>query len=102
MPRQSRKKSKSGIYHIVLRGINRQQIFEDAEDRARFLETLANYKNLCGYTLYAYCLMGNHIHLLNTGDGSMCCVIGIDTDEFMKIWKEAAGDKGTVLLSPFS
>lgn len=64
MPRQSRKKSKSGIYHIVLRGINRQQIFEDAEDRARFLETLANYKNLCGYTLYAYCLMGNHIHLL--------------------------------------
>lgn len=64
MPRQARKKSSSGIYHIMLRGINRQQIFEDAEDREHFLETLENYKGQCGYTVYAYCLMGNHIHLL--------------------------------------
>jgi len=64
MPRQARKKSGSGIYHIMLRGINRQQIFEDEEDREHFLETLENYKDLCGYTIYAYCLMGNHIHLL--------------------------------------
>jgi len=48
----------------MLRGINRQQIFEDEEDRDRFLETLENYKELCGYTIYAYCLMGNHIHIL--------------------------------------
>jgi len=64
LARQARKKSESGIYHIMLRGINRQQIFEDEEDRQRFLETLENYKELCGYTIYAYCLMGNHIHLL--------------------------------------
>ena len=64
MPRQARKKSNSGIYHIMLRGINRQQIFEDDEDRARFLETLQIYKEQCGYAIYAYCLMGNHIHLL--------------------------------------
>ena len=64
MPRQARKKSESGIYHIMLRGINRQQIFEDDEDRQRFLDTLQNYKDLCGYTIYAYCLMGNHVHIL--------------------------------------
>ena len=64
MARQARKKSESGIYHIMLRGINRQQIFEDEEDRQKFLDTLENYKDLCGYTIYAYCLMGNHIHLL--------------------------------------
>lgn len=29
MPRQARKKSKTGIYHIMLRGINRETIFED-------------------------------------------------------------------------
>lgn len=64
MPRQARKQSATGIYHIMLRGINRQQIFEDNEDRERFLETLENYKDLCGYKIYAYCLMGNHIHIL--------------------------------------
>lgn len=64
MPRTARKKSNSGIYHIMLRGINRQQIFEDEEDREHFLGTLENYKDLCGYQIYAYCLMGNHIHIL--------------------------------------
>ena len=64
MPRQARKKSNTGIYHIMLRGINRQQIFEDEEDRDRFLDTLLRYKDECGYQIYAYCLMGNHIHIL--------------------------------------
>ena len=31
MPRQARKESGTGIYHVMLRGINRQDIFEDAE-----------------------------------------------------------------------
>ena len=64
MPRQARRKSESGIYHIMLRGINRQVIFEDEEDNLKFLETLKNYKAVSGYKLFAYCLMSNHIHLL--------------------------------------
>lgn len=64
VPRQARRKSESGIYHIILRGINQQQIFEDEEDSYRFLETLSKYKEQCGYEIYAYCLMGNHIHIL--------------------------------------
>ena len=64
MPRSARKKSESGIYHIMLRGINRQQIFEDTEDHQRFIETLLKYKEQCGYLIYAYCLMGNHLHIL--------------------------------------
>ena len=64
MPRQARRKSESGIYHIMLRGINQQQIFEDEEDGFRFLETLSKYKEQCGYEIYAYCLMGNHVHIL--------------------------------------
>lgn len=64
MPRTARKKSRSGIYHIIMRGINRQTIFEDKEDCAQFLEALKRYKETSGYQVYAYCLMGNHVHLL--------------------------------------
>ena len=64
MPRNARKKSSTGIYHVMLRGINKQQIFEDDEDRQRFLETLSKYSDECSFTLYAYCLMGNHVHIL--------------------------------------
>lgn len=64
MPRKARVKSQTGIYHLICRGINKQNIFEDEEDKQRFLETLAYYKKLSGYLLYGYCLMDNHIHLL--------------------------------------
>ena len=64
MPRHARKKSKTGIYHVIMRGINRQNIFEDGEDYEKFIETLKSYKAVSEYKVYAYCLMGNHFHLL--------------------------------------
>ena len=64
MPRNARKKSRSGVYHIMWRGINRQTIFEDEEDKAKFLETLKRYKDVSKYHIYSYCLMDNHVHLL--------------------------------------
>ena len=64
MPRKSRKYSETQIYHIILRGIDKQIIFSDDEDRYVFLNqiliTVKKYK----YEVYAYCLMSNHIHLV--------------------------------------
>ncbi|MDO9493426.1 transposase [Acetobacterium sp.] len=64
MPRKAREKSATAIYHVVFRGINRQVIFEDKEDRIKYLELLKEYQEISGYKIYAYCLMSNHIHLL--------------------------------------
>ncbi len=64
MPRGARIKSNNGIYHIIMRGINRQTIFEDEEDCIRFIQTMQRYKEKCDYMIFAYCLMGNHLHLL--------------------------------------
>jgi len=64
MPRAARIKSSTGIYHLMARGIHRQTIFSSEEDNTRFLNTLGKYckKSFC--EIYAYCLMGNHFHLL--------------------------------------
>ncbi|MBT2661630.1 transposase [Bacillus sp. ISL-45] len=64
MPREARRKSASGVYHVMLRGANRQEIFHDEEDRMKFLDILKKYKWIAGFTMYAWCLMGNHVHLL--------------------------------------
>lgn len=64
MPRQARRKSESGIYHVMLRGVNQQQIFREKEDYEKFVGILKICKAICEYRLYAYCLMGNHVHLL--------------------------------------
>lgn len=64
MPRRARKKSESGIYHVMIRGINKQTIFEDEEDYEKFEQVLKDCKEISGYSLLSYCLMGNHVHLL--------------------------------------
>jgi REP element-mobilizing transposase RayT len=73
MPRQERKKSGTGIYHVMLRGINRQDVFEDEEDYLQMiacLQGIAERRDENGVPveplciLYAYCLMSNHLHLL--------------------------------------
>lgn len=64
MPRTARKISETGIYHVMLRGINRQNIFEDDQDRLYFMSVLASCKKVSGFRLHAFVLMSNHIHLL--------------------------------------
>lgn len=64
MPRQARKRSRTGVYHVIFRGINKQRIFEEDQDYQKFLYALQDQKEKSGYEVYAYCLMSNHIHLL--------------------------------------
>ncbi len=64
MPRKPREKSSTGIYHVILRGINKQVIFEEDLDYQSFLTILAKQKKISGIEIYGYCLMTNHVHLL--------------------------------------
>jgi len=64
MARKPRRKSETGIYHVMLRGINKQRIFEDKQDYQKFIDVLVEVKDKSGFNLYSYCLMSNHIHLL--------------------------------------
>lgn len=68
MPRRARRTAGSGIYHVMLRGVNRDPIFLDDEDRTYFLRTLGTVRDASGCRVLAYCLMDNHVHLvLRTG-----------------------------------
>jgi REP element-mobilizing transposase RayT len=69
MPRKARVKSESGIYHVIFRGSNRQEIFHDDHDCIKFLETLGKHKKQAEINIYGWCLMGNHVHLL-LGEGN--------------------------------
>lgn len=63
MSRPPRVLSETGLYHIVFRGINRQNLFEEDEDYIKLLEILNDIKSVVGIQIYAYCLMTNHVHL---------------------------------------
>ncbi|MFO8191656.1 MAG: transposase [Bacillota bacterium] len=64
MPRIAREKSQTGIYHVMLRGIDKRDIFLTKKDYKKFLRYIELAKEKSGFTLLAYCLMTNHVHLL--------------------------------------
>jgi len=64
MPRQSRRLSKSKVYHVMIRGNEGKKIFLDDDDRTRFIETLRDKNKENKFSVYAYCLMDNHVHLV--------------------------------------
>jgi len=56
--------SNSQIYHIIIKGIDNQNIFYDDQDRYVFLKKLLLTKQEYENKIYAYCLMDNHIHMV--------------------------------------
>jgi len=60
-------KSEASIYHITNRGVGRQIIFEDDEDRQRFLSLLHGKCKDVDAAILAWCLMDNHYHILLKG-----------------------------------
>lgn len=64
MARKLRIEVEGGLYHVITRGNDRQNIFHSNEDHLKFLSLLAKQKERSLFFLYAYCLMTNHIHLL--------------------------------------
>ena len=70
--RPPRKLSETGLYHIIFRGMNRQDLFEENQDYNKMLEIIDAVKKDEKFEIYAYCLMTNHVHLFlkeqNSGD----------------------------------
>lgn len=58
-----------GTYHVYCRTARGERIFEDPEEAEAFLEVVASVKRRHGFRLLAWCLMGNHYHLVvRTGE----------------------------------
>ena len=64
MPRKLRVEYEGAIYHVMNRGDRREAIFLEDEDRQLFLETLGQACEKTGWQAHAWCLMGNHFHLV--------------------------------------
>jgi len=52
------------LYHVIARGNQKRKTFLDGRDYQAYLERMGRYRRRYGYTIHAYCLMPNHVHLL--------------------------------------
>jgi putative transposase len=64
MPRQARLDAPGALHHIMVRGINKTEIFSEAKDKKMFVERLsaAVIEGQCA--IYAWAVMDNHSHIL--------------------------------------
>lgn len=64
MARPLRIEYSGAVYHVTSRGDRQEAIFDDDEDRAAFLNLLGEVVLRFRWRCHAYCLMGNHYHLM--------------------------------------
>lgn len=59
-----------GSHHIILKGIDRNNIFNNNDDKDYFIYLLTRYSNKLNIKINCYSLMNNHVHILATVDGN--------------------------------
>jgi REP element-mobilizing transposase RayT len=64
MARPLRIEYAGALYHVTSRGDRQEAIFEDDQERAAFLNILGEVVSRFLWRCHAYCLMGNHYHLM--------------------------------------
>ncbi len=76
MPRQARIDAPGALHHIIIRGIKRQRIFTDDQDRDNFVDRLAAIVTETQTCCFAWALIPNHAHiLLRTGHTPLATVM---------------------------
>jgi putative transposase len=64
MPRRARLDAPGALHHVIVRGINRADLFADDVDRKKFLERLGVVTGDSHFAVYAFAIMSNHVHVL--------------------------------------
>jgi len=64
MPRKRREQSATGVYHWIVRGMNKKDLFHDTQDFDCFKKLLIEYKTTYQISFFHFCFMTNHVHVL--------------------------------------
>jgi len=92
MSRPLRIEYSGAYYHVMNRGAGRLPIFQHDDHRAVFLKLLRETHEMFKAEIHAYCLMGNHYHLLiRTPSGNLSRVMrhlnGVYTQRYNRLEK---------------
>lgn len=64
MVRRPRVEIEGGVFHVYNRVASGEPVFSDPNEAAEFIETIHETKKRDGWTVFAWCVMSNHYHLV--------------------------------------
>lgn len=95
MPRQARLDVPGALHHIMVRGIDKANIFRDVQDKARFLERLGHNVQDAKCSVCAWVLMDNHVHILfRSGQNGISAVMRKLLTWYAQYFNRRHGRKG--------
>jgi REP element-mobilizing transposase RayT len=62
--RNLRVEIEGGVFHVYNRVASGEPVFSDPNEAAEFIETIHETKRRDGWTVFAWCVMSNHYHLV--------------------------------------
>lgn len=71
MPRQPRRQSSTGYYHITNRGVGKACVFSERSDHSFFIDCLRLAQRVCHFQVLAYCIMTTHFHIVIKCEGAV-------------------------------
>jgi REP element-mobilizing transposase RayT len=103
MAREPRFEAPDVLYHVGSRGVEKRPIFDcHPADRDRFLGLLGRVVRKFGWQLYAYCLMGNHFHLvLDTPHANLSAGMQYLKGDYARWFNTVAGREGALFERRF-
>ncbi len=103
MGRKPRCVSSTNVYHVVLKSVNSQVIFEETSDRRFFLHVLKKCKENSNCKILAFTLMDNHVHLLikTSEEESISTVVQRITNSFVPWYNEKYSREGHLFQGRF-
>ncbi len=95
--------SESGIYHVTVHAVGREVLFRDEMDCKVYLTKLRGYLRDFQAMLYAWCLMGNHVHLLIKIESSAALskMMQLLSANYTKYYNKRDNRKGTLVTGRF-
>lgn len=70
MPRKARVKSDECVYHVMVRSISEINMFEEKEDKKKYIFFIKRCLRAYKFRVLAYCIMDNHAHFIIDGCGA--------------------------------
>ena len=64
MKNRRRRESFTGLYHVVVKGINKERIFDQQREKVYLKKIILEFQEKYGIEIYAYCIMSNHAHFI--------------------------------------
>ena len=102
MTRNLRPDSTGSFFHVMNRGAARQPIFLTRRDGAQFLALLRDGSTKFGVEISAFCLMGNHYHLLvRCPDGGLSEFMHFVASHYARYFNDRLGRDGPIFRARF-